>query len=108
MSAAADRVTIYEHNDSAVATLVRGNDAGIGRCLLHPDETATELRDRDVVKVDVEGVEVDILRGRQEPLSRRIAHMIVEFTNEAVLDQARRLLPLHEFRQLDDRHWVLR
>ncbi len=42
------------------------------------------------------------------PLSRRIAHMIVEFTNETVLDQVRRLLPLHEFRQLDDRHWVLR
>lgn len=110
MSAAAGRGTIYEHRHGAVASLVRGKDAGIGRDVpcTTLDETPAELGDAGGVKVDVEGVDVDVLSGGQGLFSRRTAHMVVGFSTEAVLDQVRRLLPLHEFRQLDDRHWVLR
>lgn len=103
-------MTIYKHSHSAVASLVRGNDVGIGRDVpcTTLDEAPAELGDPDVVKVDVAGVGFEILSGGQERLSRRTALMIVAFPNEIVLDQARRLLPLHEFRELDDRHWVLR
>ena len=103
-------MTIYGHRHSAVPSPVRGKDAGIGEGVrwTTPDETPGELGDPDVVKMDVEGFEVDILSCGQEPLSRRTDHMIVECTIETVFDQARRLLPIHEFRPLDDRLWVLR
>lgn len=110
MSAEVGRVTIYEHRHSAVASLVRGAGAGVGREVASTtlDVMAAELGDPDVVKIDVEGVEVDILRGGRELLGRRSARLVVEFTNDTVLEEARRLLPVHDFRRLDDRHWTLR
>lgn len=110
MSAEVGQVMMYEHRHSAVASLVRGVDAGIGRLVASTtlDVMAAELGDPDLVKIDVEGVEVDILRGGRELLRRRKARLVVEFTNDTVLEEARRLLPVHEFLRLDDRHWMLR
>lgn len=110
ISSEAGPVTIYEHRHSAIASLVRGPGAGVGhdvRCSTL-DEVADELGDPDVVKIDVEGVEADILRGGRRLLARRSSRVIVEFTDDTVLAEAHRLLPSHEFRQLDDRHWLLR
>jgi FkbM family methyltransferase len=110
ISSQGEPVTIYEHQHSAVASLVRGDDAVAGWDVHSStlDEMAAEVGNPDVIKIDVEGVEVDILRGGRELLSRRTSRMIVEFSNETVLQEARRLLPFHGFRQLDERHWVLR
>lgn len=110
VSSLAGQATIYEHHHSAVASLVRGADAGIGRDVRCTtlDEMATELGDPQVIKIDVEGAELDVLRGGPRLLGRHSARLVVEFTDDTVLDRARQLLPRHEFRRLDDRHWVLR
>lgn len=60
LSSQAGPVTIYEHQQSVVASLVGGVGAGIGRDVRCStlDDIATEVGQPDVVKIDVEGVEV--------------------------------------------------
>jgi FkbM family methyltransferase len=62
----------------------------------------------DVVKIDVEGAELDVLRGGLRLVTDTNSVLIVEFTDAEVVAQARALLPGHAFEALSDRHWLLR
>jgi FkbM family methyltransferase len=61
-----------------------------------------------LVKIDVEGTEVDVLRGGLRLLTETSVVLVVEFTDAAVLEEARALLPGHAFDSLSERHWLVR
>ena len=61
----------------------------------------------DVIKVDVEGAEIDVLEGGQALLqSPRPPRLIVEFHDLAFVSEAETQLGLR-FKQLSGRHWAL-
>lgn len=62
----------------------------------------------DVVKIDVEGGELEVLRGAPRLLTETSAWIIVELTDAKRIEDARSLLPRHAFEQLSDVHWILR
>lgn len=72
------------------------------------DELAAELGPPDVLKLDVEGVEVEALRGGRELLAGRHPVLLVEFSSDELLAQARALLSRYRFEQLARHHWLLR
>ncbi|MDD4932607.1 MAG: FkbM family methyltransferase [Methylacidiphilaceae bacterium] len=61
----------------------------------------------DVVKVDVEGAEVEVLRGFGSLLRERKPVFLVEFHGEELLEEARKLLPDYSFCRIDRDHWRL-
>jgi FkbM family methyltransferase len=61
-----------------------------------------------LVKLDVEGAELEILRGAGRLLNETDAMLLVEFTDDQLVDEARSLLPRHTFEALSDTHWLLR
>jgi len=65
------------------------------------------LRAPDVVKVDVEGTEVDVLRGATGLIAEHHPVMIVEFSNDELLAEARELFRGSTWRQLDASRWVI-
>lgn len=60
-----------------------------------------------LVKVDTEGVEVDVLRGAQRLLRDARTSFVVEFTDARRLDEGRSLAPQHRFTLLGDGHWLI-
>ncbi len=61
-----------------------------------------------LVKVDVEGAELEVLRGGLRLITETSAVLVVEFTDAGVVAEARSLFPGHAFEALSDRHWLLR
>lgn len=62
----------------------------------------------DVVKMDVEGAEIEVLCGMGSLLRERKPLFLVEFHSEELLAEARKLLPDYEFRPIDPGgHWRL-
>jgi FkbM family methyltransferase len=62
----------------------------------------------DIVKIDVEGAELDVLRGGCGLAAGTDAEFLVEFTDDHGVAEARAFLPEHIFEGLSDRHWLLR
>lgn len=60
-----------------------------------------------LVKIDVEGVELDVLRGGVDFLLDRRPHLVVEFVSDALVDAARTLLPPYRFERVGPRQWLL-
>ncbi|WP_018289983.1 FkbM family methyltransferase [Verrucomicrobium sp. 3C] len=61
----------------------------------------------DVVKIDVEGAEVDVLRGMGPHYQDRKPLFLIEFHSKELLEEAKGLLPDYEFRPIDAEHWWL-
>jgi hypothetical protein len=55
----------------------------------------------------VEGAEVDVLRGGLHLLSTLRRPLLVEFSDDGLLDQARSLLPFYGFQRLAPHHFLL-
>jgi FkbM family methyltransferase len=72
------------------------------------DTLLEQLPAPGVVKIDVEGAELDVLRGGARLAARTSAMFVVEFTTAAMVAEARELLPQHAFEALSERHWLLR
>lgn len=110
---AADEVgLIYSHSSSTMWSLQPGRGHAPAydvQCRsLDSLFAAGEVEPPDVIKIDVEGVEVDVLRGALTVIRTVRPTMVVEFSTIELLEQARGLLPELEFRQLDDSRWLLR
>jgi FkbM family methyltransferase len=71
------------------------------------DDLASEYAVPDLIKVDVEGAEADVLRGGCSLLGPGGPALLVEF-NPRTLEEARAVLPVHDFEQLDANHWLLK
>jgi FkbM family methyltransferase len=62
----------------------------------------------DVVKIDVEGAEVSVLRGGRRLLAEDNPLLVVEFTGVDAVSRARSLTQWDLFQPFTDRHWLLR
>ncbi len=71
------------------------------------DDVVTAIDPPDVLKIDAEGVELDILRGGAELLARRQPTLILELHQPEDLEQARAILAGNEFQRLDRTHWLI-
>lgn len=99
----------HGHSASAMWTLVaeRGEFAGISVACRTIDSLASDLGDPDAIKIDVEGAELDVLRGGLATIERSKATLVVEFAVPTYVEAARRLLPTHRFEQLSELDWLL-
>jgi len=86
----------------------RGKEEGLKVCCYTLDEIARSLPPPDLIKIDAEGAEVDVLRGGIDLLSTARPMLIVEFSDDVLLAQGRKLLSFYTFEQLAARHWLLR
>lgn len=110
LSVMSGEVMLYTHKSSAMWTLVAelgGQEGRVIRCCTL-DEFAASIPPPDLIKVDVEGAEVDVLRGGLHFLSTVRPRLIVEFSNDALLAAARTLLPFYTFERLAPHHWLAR
>jgi FkbM family methyltransferase len=104
LSSTAGTSVIHSHDSSAMWSLA-GEGEGV--------PVRTEMLDSvglphpDVIKIDAEGVEVDVLRGGSELLREVQPPVVVEFTTAALVVEARPLLPGYRFEQLEGNHWLL-
>ena len=105
LSAAAGEAFIHAHEASAMWSL-----AGEGEGVPVRTEALDSVRlpAPDLVKIDAEGVELEVLRGGKELLSGVRPALLVEFTTTELVEQARVLLPGYRFEYLDGNHWLLR
>jgi FkbM family methyltransferase len=96
---------LHAHDSSAMWSL-----AGEGKGATVATETLDSLGlpPPDMVKIDAEGVELDVLRGGAELLSAVRPALLVEFTTAQLVAEARALLPQYRFEHLDGNHWLLR
>lgn len=62
----------------------------------------------DVIKIDAEGVEVEVLRGGLGMIAANQPTLLVEFSSSASLAEGRRLLPdSYDWSHLGANHWLL-
>ncbi|WP_242529326.1 FkbM family methyltransferase [Methylacidimicrobium sp. B4] len=72
------------------------------------EKLAERIGAPDVVKMDVEGAEIEVFRGMGPLLRERKPLFLVEFHSEELLAEARKLLPDYEFHPIDPGgHWRL-
>jgi FkbM family methyltransferase len=100
---------LHAHEHTTMWSL-RGSGQGGERVdVLTLDLLARELGPPDVVKIDVEGAEVDVLRGGADLLrGERRPALLVEFTDEAALVEGRALLTDYVSEHLGGSQWLLR
>jgi FkbM family methyltransferase len=106
LSSAPGEAVLHAHESSAMWSLAgEGSEGETVRC-----ETLDSLGlpPPTVVKIDAEGVELEVLRGGGELLSSVRPALLVEFTTEALVEEARELLPGYVLEHLDGNHWSLR
>jgi FkbM family methyltransferase len=105
LSSARGEAVIHAQDSSATWSLT-----GEGEGVTVPTETLDSLGipPPDLVKIDAEGVELEVLRGGAELLSEVRPPLVVEFTTPELVEEARGLLPGYRFEQLEGNHWLLR
>jgi FkbM family methyltransferase len=60
----------------------------------------------DLVKIDAEGVEVEVLRGASALIGKRGTVFLVEFTSDKLLAEGQALLASYAFKALGNNHWL--
>jgi FkbM family methyltransferase len=70
------------------------------------DECAEEIGPPDLVKVDVEGAELEVLEGARRIISERKTAMIIEFHDEAALLRGEGMLEGYSKRRLGRTQWL--
>jgi FkbM family methyltransferase len=100
---------LHGHQANAMWTLVaeRASTGGVTVRCRTIDSLASDLGDPEVIKVDVEGAELDVLRGGLATIQLAKPTLVVEFAAPEFVDAARTLLPLYQFEQLSDLDWLL-
>lgn len=100
---------LYRHGATSMWTLLPELGEGPGE--LVETRTLSELADLaeppDLIKLDVEGAELDVLARGAAFLRERHPKVIVEFSEPAMLGRARGKLPAYRFEQLGGPHWLL-
>lgn len=105
LSSTPGEAVLHAHDSSAMWSLA-GEGSGV---TVHTETLdSLDLPPPDLVKIDAEGVELEVLRGGRELLSEVRPALLVEFTTEKLVEEARGLLPQYRFDHLDGNHWSLR
>jgi FkbM family methyltransferase len=71
------------------------------------DDLVCDLGAPDVMKIDVEGAEVDALRGASELLTSHQPRLIVEFSDSTAVRKARLRLSTWTFERLGEHQWLV-
>jgi FkbM family methyltransferase len=109
VSARPGSAELHAHEHSTMWSLLDTGRAGEPVDVVTLDLLAGELGAPDLVKIDVEGAEVDVLRGGATLLAGEARPaLLVEFTDEGALAEGRDLLPEYAFEPLGGNHWLLR
>ena len=109
LTATAGEAVLYRHGATSMWTLVpeRGEEPGESV----ETRTLAQLGDLgeppDLIKLDVEGAELEVLSTAAAFLHERRPPLIVEFTDPAMVSQARTMLRGYRFEQLGGAHWLL-
>jgi FkbM family methyltransferase len=109
LSARFERTMLRAYASSLMWTLVpeRGEAEGVTIQCRTLDDCTNAFGAPDVIKIDAEGAEVDVLRGGRRLLSTRRPLLLVEFSDDVLLEEARKLLPFYAFERLGARHFLL-
>lgn len=62
----------------------------------------------NLIKVDAEGAELEVLKGGRRLLSQHHPLLIVEFSNDELVEIAKVDFPNYDFTLLGHRHWLMR
>jgi hypothetical protein len=71
------------------------------------DDAAETIRRPDVVKIDAEGAEIEVIRGAQRLLTSARPRVLIELTNNRMIDELRELMPLYRAVNIGSNHWLL-
>jgi FkbM family methyltransferase len=101
---------LHPHRLSPMWTLVDHQEdrEGVTVRVRNLDDLVAEVGAPDVIKVDVEGAELEVLRGGARLLRSARPVLLVEFSSEQLLCQARDELESYDFEHLADNHWLMR
>jgi FkbM family methyltransferase len=101
---------LHRHAESPMWSLVseRGEADGITVRCQTIDSMAEQLGAPDLIKIDVEGAELEVIRGGRATAEKAHPIFIVELSDESMVDQAKAMLPSHTFEHLGANHWLLR
>ncbi len=104
ITASGGTILLRSHEFSTSWSLMeqRGHPEGITVSCETLDSLAQSLPLPDLIKIDVEGAEVDVLRGGIEILTNNCLLLFVEFHDRAALAEAQRLLPFYKFKLIAD------
>ena len=99
---------LHAHQSSTMWSLVREQSAedGIHVQCKTLDSVAEVLDPPNVIKIDVEGAELNVLQGGRRLLAQHRPILLVEFSNGVLLEEARNLLPFYTFEHLGGNHWL--
>jgi FkbM family methyltransferase len=104
------RAGVTAQESSPMWTLVAGEEAAFG-VQVETRRVDVVLRSAvtppDVMKIDVEGAEIDVLAGGTDLFNASRPALIVEMSNEEVLERCRSLLRQYHFDHLGKNHWLL-
>jgi FkbM family methyltransferase len=109
LSSAGGHRSFFVHEASVMGSLIEGAANGtIEVPCATLDDMAKRLPRPDLVKIDVEGAELDVLLGGERLLAAERPNLIVEFTTTRLLGEARELFPFYTVVRLDHNHWLFR
>lgn len=83
-----------------------GWSAGITASITTLDAQALRERTPDLLKIDVEGAELDVLLGGHDLSTQRRPLVIMELASDAPLQEMEHVLPGYELRRLGAGHWL--
>jgi FkbM family methyltransferase len=111
VGASTSRATLHATGTSTMWSLLDGSGDD-GRsvevpCQTLDDELRSGTRPPTLLKVDVEGAEVDVLEGAAALFAMHRPLAVVEFHSPETLDWARAILGTYEFQHLHELNWLL-
>ena len=98
---------LHRHDSSAMWSLVGHDPLGVQVTCVTLDAMLASLGPPDLVKIDVEGAELQVLAGAERLLCLHPT-LIVELLTDANRIQAEALLAGWNFERLDHRNWLVR
>jgi len=100
---------LHAHGSTSMWTLVPalGGAGGVAVTCATIDTLASELGAPDLIKLDVEGAELDVLAGGVRLLESRRTKVILELPGNEAPTELRALLPSYTARPLGSRHWLV-
>ncbi len=108
LSAVTGTASFHASSSSLMGSLVpNGSNTPMPvRCIRADDAVAT-IRAPDVVKIDVEGAELAVLRGASRMLASVRPTVLLELTTADMVSEVRELVPTYRTTNIGANHWVL-
>lgn len=110
LSASGGSAELYRHKATLMRTLVSQRGEGEGEPVVCRtlDEVLVGAPPPHLIKVDVEGLELEVLRGGVALLAVHHPKVLVEFSDDDLVREAQRLLPDYAFQLVGQNHWLLK